>query len=121
MILPLFYLRDSLISNYCFNDTNDIQFVFSVTDQGCSDSDTITVSVNPLPIVDAGVDIDDIYGANVSLGGLPTGPVGSSFVWSPSINFLDPNDSTNSNPDVTVLANQTYRRNCNRYQWLSKH
>ena len=99
---------DSLISNYCFNDTNDIQFVFSVSDQGCSDSDTITVSVNPLPIVDAGVDIDDIYGANVSLGGLPTGPVGSSFVWSPSINFLDPNDSTNSNPDVTVLANQTY-------------
>ena len=44
---------DSLISNYCFNDTNDIQFVFSVSDQGCSDSDTITVSVNPLPIVDA--------------------------------------------------------------------
>ena len=99
---------DSLINNYCFNDTNDIQFVLSVTDQGCSDKDTITVSVNPLPNVDAGVDVDDIYGANVTLGGLPTGPFGSSFVWSPSTNFLDPNDSTNSNPVVTVLSNQTY-------------
>ena len=99
---------DSLINNYCFNDTNDIQFVLSVTDQGCNDKDTITISVNPLPVVDAGVDVDDIYGANITLGGLPTGPIGSSFVWSPSTNFFDPNDSTISNPNVTVLANQTY-------------
>ena len=99
---------DSLISTYCFNDTNDLQFVLSVSDQSCSDNDTITISVNPLPIVDAGLDVDEIYGADVELGGQPTGPVGSSFVWSPSINFLNPNDSTLPNPDVIVLANQSY-------------
>ena len=58
---------DSLISTYCFNDTNDLQFVLTVSDQGCSDNDTITISVNPLPIVDAGLDVDEIYGADVEL------------------------------------------------------
>ena len=59
---------DSLIPNYCFNDSNN-QFVLKVTDQGCSDYDTVEIVVHPLPIVDAGSDIDDIYGATVNLGG----------------------------------------------------
>ena len=71
---------DSLIPNYCFNDTSNIKFVLKVTDQGCSDYDTVEIVVHPLPIVDAGSDIDDIYGATINLGGSPTGPVGSTYI-----------------------------------------
>ena len=99
---------DSLIPNYCFNDTSNIKFVLKVTDQGCSDYDTVEIVVHPLPVIDAGNDIDDIYGATINLGGSPTGPVGSTYNWTPDVNFINQDDTTIANPDVTVLANETY-------------
>jgi gliding motility-associated-like protein len=99
--------NDSIILNYCFDDANNITFELTVTDQNCSDSAFVTVFVNDLPIVDAGEDTSDVFGGILSLGA-NTGPAGSSFLWTPTTNFISSDDSTSSNPDVEVLSDITY-------------
>ena len=99
---------DSSILGYCFNDTNNITFELTVTDQNCSNSDLITVFVNDLPIVDAGEDTSEIFGSILNLGGFNTGPIGSSYIWSPTINFISDLDSIIANPSVEVLNDIIY-------------
>ncbi|MBM78009.1 MAG: hypothetical protein CL846_05965 [Crocinitomicaceae bacterium] len=95
--------------NFCFNDSAGlVSFVFTVSDQNCSDSDTISVTVFDVPVVDAGDSIQEIYGTNVLLGGTPSGPLGSSYSWFPYINFNNLDDTTSENPEIELLINQTY-------------
>ena len=98
---------DSIISNFCFNDTNNITFELTISDQNCSNTDSITVFVNDLPAIDAGLDSSDIFGTIFNLGGAPTGPTGSSYSWSPTTNFIV-NDSTLSNPEIELLSDAVY-------------
>jgi gliding motility-associated-like protein len=58
-------------------------YVLTVTDGPCSDTDTVQVSVLQLPLANAGPDQSIFLAGQVTLGGSPSGPTGSSFIWSP--------------------------------------
>lgn len=72
---------------------------------GCSATDTITVNANQIPVANAGTDITIIATANTIIGGNPTGPSGSTFLWNP-LPGLD--NSTVANPTAAPLTTTTY-------------
>jgi len=63
------------------------------------------VTVNPLPIVDAGLDTISCKADLVNLGGNPTGPLGAEYLWSPS---ADVSDSIIANPTANPSNTTTY-------------
>lgn len=73
---------------------------------GCVDSITKTVVVNNLPTVDAGLDQSLCDSGLVVLGGSPTGPLGSNYLWLPNNGTLD--DDTIPNPTATVNTSTTF-------------
>lgn len=81
-------------------------YVVMLTDGlGCTATDSVTVVVNPLPVVDAGLDATPCAGTNYVLGGSPSGPLGSTFAWSPS-NGLS--SSSAANPTLSVTNDQVF-------------
>ncbi|MCB0476537.1 MAG: gliding motility-associated C-terminal domain-containing protein [Crocinitomicaceae bacterium] len=72
-------------------------YIFNVSQGVCTTSDTVYVTVAAPFTVDAGADVQILYGQSTQIGGAPTGPDSTTFAWSPTI-FLD--DSTVSNPNV---------------------
>ncbi len=91
-------------SHFYSSPGNYTVFVNSVTSSGCADSTSKVITINPLPIVDAGVDTTVCAGTSLTLGGAPTGPAGSSYTWSPSASL---NDDTLANPTATPTVNPT--------------
>ena len=82
------------------------EYIVTITDTlGCSNSDTVIVTVNPLPFVDAGLNITMCPSDSVVLGGSPTGPPGSIYSWD---NAATLNDSTLSNPVADPLTTTQY-------------
>jgi gliding motility-associated-like protein len=65
----------------------------------------VSVVVNPTVIADAGKDAYIDYGKSVQIGGTPSGPSGSTYVWSPS---MDVNDITLANPTVSPKYKMVY-------------
>ncbi|MDB9990246.1 gliding motility-associated C-terminal domain-containing protein, partial [Flavobacteriales bacterium] len=100
---------DSTISYY-FDDSATViyDFVFVVTEQNCIVKDSIKVIVAPLPILDAGNDAAIETGLAFTLGGSPTGPINSSYFWTPLINFYNEADSVTPNPEIEVNSTQAY-------------
>ncbi len=84
------------------------QYILTITDANCSHTDTVDVELYPLPIVDAGEDIEDVLGTTVTLGGSPTGPTNATYFWTPNTNFLSANDSSVSNPDIELITELDY-------------
>lgn len=81
-------------------------YTLTVTDaQGCVASDAVTVTVNALPVVDAGADVAICAGTTTTLGGSPTAPPGSTILWSPGAGLSDPNVG---NPTAQPGATTTY-------------
>lgn len=74
-------------------------FVLQVADGACVDSDTLTITVLPTPIADAGADRSIYLHGTTVLGGSPAGPPGSTFSWQPD-SLLDQPDGPN--PTATV-------------------
>jgi len=73
--------------------------VFATDSLGCSSAPiTLAVNIAALPQADAGADITVCPGTTLALGGSPTGPPGSSFLWSPA---ADLDDATLANPNAT--------------------
>lgn len=72
---------------------------------GCTDRDTVRVTVHALPEADAGDDASICPGRTIALGGAPTGPGGSTFAWTPSTGLSDPEAA---NPDATPAVVTTY-------------
>ena len=76
------------VSNPTATPSTTTTYVLTVTDDlGCTNTDKVKITVNPLPEVDAGQDITTCEGGIVSIGGAPsaqggTGPL--SVLWSPS-------------------------------------
>lgn len=68
---------------------------------GCSSSDNVVVSVNPIPIINAGADVSICGGASASLNA--TG--GSTYSWSPAGSL---SSATISNPVATPASTTTY-------------
>lgn len=71
--------------------TTTTTYTATVTDaNGCIDSASVTITVNPLPIADAGVDETICIGDSVQLNG--TGGISCS--WTPTTDLDDPNSCT---------------------------
>jgi gliding motility-associated-like protein len=58
-------------------------FILTASDGPCTDTDTVTVTVFDLAVADAGPDRTIFHDEQTELGGDPTGPPGSTFVWQP--------------------------------------
>ncbi|PCJ28531.1 MAG: hypothetical protein COA97_00865 [Flavobacteriales bacterium] len=102
---PSSTLNDSTVFNpLAFPLTTTTYSVNGIDTNGCSNTETLTVTVNPLPIVDAGLDTTVCNGTSLTLGGNPTGSFGSSYNWSPSASL---NDDTLANPIATPTINPT--------------
>src|SRR5690606_38720581 len=67
-------------------------FTLTVSDGNCFDTDEVAVVVLDPPVADAGEDQSIFASGTATLGGSPTGPDGSNFIWWP--------DSVLSNPTV---------------------
>ena len=103
---PATDLSDANIADPLAFPTSTATFTVTVTDGlGCSASDDVTITVNALPTADAGPDEDLCSGSSVNIGGAPTGPGGSTYIWSPS---TDLSSGTAANPDADPTGTVTY-------------
>ena len=99
-------LDDATLANPTATPTVTTTYTVTVTDgNGCSNTDQITITVNPLPTVDAGADQTICEGQNATLGGAPTGPAGATYAWD---NAASLNDATLANPTATPTLTTTY-------------
>lgn len=73
----------------------------AIDNKGCTDKDTMTLFVNPLPVVDAGKDTAICVNTSAQL--TATGAV--SYVWTPSAGLNNPNIP---NPVSTPISQTTY-------------
>ncbi len=80
-------------------------YVLIATNNGCTSTDTVLVTSSPGPVADAGPDYSIVTGMTVTIGGNPTGPVGSTYGWGPSAGLGDP---TIANPVASPAASTTY-------------
>ena len=102
-------LNATNLSNPFATPTATTGYNVTVTDsKGCTASDSVTVFVNPSPVVNAGTDTTICAGSSVKVGGNPTasGAVTPySYSWSPTIGV---SNVTASNPLITPIATATY-------------
>ncbi len=84
-------------------------FTLTVSDGPCSDSDQVTVTILDLPIADAGPDQVIFLSETAQLGGAPTGPAGSTYLWQPdsllnNASIADPIANPSETTWFTVLV-----------------
>jgi gliding motility-associated-like protein len=72
---------------------------------GCSDTDTVMMIGNPLPLASAGPDVEIVYGQSASIGGSPTNPIGTTLSWLPAAGL---SGSTIPNPVSSNTVTTTY-------------
>lgn len=78
-------------------------YVLTATNGLCLDKDTIIVTANALPVVDAGPMINIPLLGSGAIGGSPTGPSGSTFTWTPN-QALDTPNGTNPTSSTTITT-----------------
>jgi gliding motility-associated-like protein len=78
-------------------------YVLVVTNGPCVDRDTMFVTSNALPIVDAGVTISIPMFATATIGGNPTSATATTYSWSPVLG-LDNASSANPTSATTVTT-----------------
>ncbi len=112
---PRLGVTDTALAQPSFSLNNPTQrdsirtLVFRVTDRtnrlGCTNTDTMQVTVWPLPLADAGADTAAVCsGSNITLG---TGPsTNYSYAWTPATGL---NDATASNPVLSLTGNSIQR------------
>jgi gliding motility-associated-like protein len=99
---PANLVSNSLIFNPLAFPTTTTDFIVNVTDNnGCNASDTVTISVNLLPIVNAGVDTSFCIGGSVQLNA--TGA--TSYIWSPSTGL---SSTVIANPVANPIVSTVY-------------
>jgi gliding motility-associated-like protein len=93
------------VSNPTYNNpTVSKKFYVTVTDaNGCTDRDSIDVTVNPLPTVDAGIDTLVCQGTCITLTPAVTGAI--SYRWTPALNLSNANIQ---NPQICPTITQKY-------------
>ena len=95
-------LDNSSISNPIFSGTSTTTLTVTATDaNGCSDSDDVNITVNGLPVADAGADVTICDEESVQL--LASG--GAGYSWLPA---TDLNDAAIANPTFSGSATTTY-------------
>lgn len=80
-------------------------YILTITNNGCTSSDTVLVNSLPQPFVDAGPDQSIIQGTTTTIGGSPTGNSGVTFAWGPSTGLGDP---LSANPVAGPVNSTTY-------------
>ena len=92
---------DSIASPLAFPTGNVEYFVHATDTNNCSSLDSVTISVNPLPVVDAGTDKEICTGDTAQLNASG----GIIFVWNPPATL---NDDSINNPKAFPLDTTTY-------------
>ena len=78
----------------------------TVTDaNGCTSTYVHPINVTQNPVANAGPDKEICEGGSTTIGGNPSGPAGSSFLWTPNL-YL--NSNTVANPVATPPVTTTY-------------
>lgn len=99
-------LSDSTIATPFANPDSTTTYTVTLTDvNGCTNEDSMTLSVQQPPLTSAGGQFNACKNTPVSIGGNPTGPVGTTFSWGP-VTGLD--NANAANPSATVSADITY-------------
>jgi gliding motility-associated-like protein len=80
-------------------------FVLVATNGACVHQDTLVLTSNAPPVVDAGPNYTITVLTSTVIGGSPTGPSGSTYSWTP-VSTLD--NGTLSNPVASNTVNTTY-------------
>ncbi len=99
---PSTALSNTTISNPFANPTATIVYSVLVTDgNGCRNSDSVVVTVNPLPVITVTPASSVCIGSSLQLnaGG------GNTYLWSPASSLDNPNSST---PFANPVVNTTY-------------
>jgi len=81
------------------------QYVLTAQKGVCTNSDTINVTTNTVPLPDAGLGITLFSGQTGTIGGSPTNPGIGTISWHPNLNI---SDTTAANPTVTTPVTTTY-------------
>lgn len=103
---PLAGVSDAGVAAPYFSPSSTTAYSVLVTDTaGCSATGQITVTVLPLPLVDAGPDALICAGAATTIGGSPTSPDGTSYTWSPALGL---DDASSANPMATPTTSTVY-------------
>ncbi len=81
-------LQGNVLSSSVLYDLGTLQpgaytFILNAIDGPCFEDDTVFVNILALPPADAGPDQSIFLQGSVNLGGQPSGPPGSTFLWSP--------------------------------------
>jgi len=99
---PALYLDDATDATPMCTPLDDIMYIVTGTSPaGCTDVDTVYVTVEPLAFLDAGPDVSVCIGGSVTLNA--TG--GVEYLWSPST-YLD--DMFSADPLCTPMADIIY-------------
>ena len=99
---PAATLSSSTVSNPTSSAASTTTYTLVGTDgNGCVSSDSVTLTVNPLPIIDAGLGVTICPGSSTTLNA--TG--GTSYVWSPAASL---SSSTIANPVATPSSTTVY-------------
>jgi len=91
-----------------FNPPAGTNSFYVVVDNGtgCTDSDTVDVTANPLPNANAGTDVTIVIGATTTIGGSPTTTTGGATIaWLPATGL---DNATASNPNANPTTTTTY-------------
>jgi len=100
--LPITDLNNAAIANPTTSSTSSITYTVTVTDiNGCIGSDAVSITVNPLPFINAGTDATICSGDSTQLNAIGLG----TFSWNPTTGL---SDSTISNPFASPVATTVY-------------
>ncbi|MEO5584565.1 MAG: gliding motility-associated C-terminal domain-containing protein [Flavobacteriales bacterium] len=103
---PASGISDPASSSPFFFPESTTAYSVEVTDTaGCSATAQITVTVHPLPVVNAGNDTIICAGAQATIGGMPTSPTAAGYQWNPATGL---NDATTANPIATPAGTTSY-------------
>lgn len=98
---PSTALSSTSISNPIANPTTTTIYTVNVTNNGCSKTDVVTISVTAPPIANAGVDMNVCLGSTATLNASG----GTSYLWSPATGL---SSTTIANPVVNTTVTTTY-------------
>lgn len=95
----------STSSNPKVSPTSTISYILTetITATGCSKTDTVTITVNPLPAANAGSNKSICIGNSTTIGAVSIS--GDSYLWSPSTGL---SSNTISNPTADPNSSTTY-------------
>lgn len=99
---PALYLDNPFIANPVCTPAANITYTVTVTNEnGCTDTDDVTISIAPPPVADAGDDVSICNGSSTTLNASG----GISYVWTPTT-FLD--NPFIANPEASPTTSITY-------------